>query len=96
VSTTAAPRRPYLVAFAALALLTAAELGVVYVPGIGRALLIAALVLLAVAKAGLVLMVFMHLGRESAAWRRSVIGALLLPAVLAFALMADAAWRLQP
>ena len=63
----APPRRrhragAYLQVFALLTVLTALEIGVVYVPGIGQGLLVAALVLMALAKAGLVLMQFMHLG----------------------------------
>ena len=51
--------------FGLLTVLTVAEIGVVYVPGIARGLLIAALVLLAVAKAALVLLYFMHLRGET-------------------------------
>ncbi len=54
-------RRSYLRVFAVLALLTVAEIAVVYVPGIARGLLITALTLLALAKAALVLLYFMHL-----------------------------------
>ena len=77
MSSVASPPRPYVRAylavylrtFAALGVLTAAEIGAVFVPGIARPLLVAALVLLALAKAGLVLLVFMHLGREARALR---------------------------
>ena len=85
--------RPYFVAFAVLAVLTAAEVGVVYVPGLGRGLLISALVLLAVAKAGVVLLVFMHLHGEARAVKRSILGTMLLPAVYALVLITEALWR---
>jgi caa(3)-type oxidase subunit IV len=93
VSGLAIRRRSYAQAFAALTVLTAAEIGVVYVPGVAHPLLVLALVLLAMAKAGLVLMVFMHLGRETRGLRRAVLAPFLLPAGYAFVLIAEAAWR---
>jgi caa(3)-type oxidase subunit IV len=96
MSTDSVSRRPYLRAFAALTLLTGAELGAVLVPGIARGLLTSALVLLALAKAGLVLVVFMHLGREARALRLAVLLPFLLPAGYAFALVAEATWRTWP
>jgi caa(3)-type oxidase subunit IV len=90
---TATSRRSYLVVFLVLVVLTAAELGVVYVPGVGRSVLISALVLLAIAKAGLVLMSFMHLGHEARGLKWSVVVPLLLPALYAAVLMAEAQWR---
>ncbi len=88
-------RKPYLVVFAILVLLTVAELGVVYVPGISRGMLIAALILLAVAKAGLVLLYFMHLTSETRFVKWSVLAPFVLPAGYAFALIAEAAWRVM-
>ncbi len=88
-----ASRKPYLVIFLLLTLLTVAEVGVVYVPGIGRGLLIAALVLLAIGKAGLVLISFMHLGSETRALKLNILLPFALPAIYAAALMGDAAWR---
>lgn len=87
-------RRSYLYVFLALCVLTALELGVVYVPGIARGLLISALVLLALAKAALVLLYFMHLGHETRGLKLTVIAPFSLPAVYAFTLIAEAAWRL--
>lgn len=86
-------RRSYFATFAALAILTLAEIGVIYVPGIGHGLLVAALVSLALAKAALVLLVFMHLGSETRAVRAGVLFPFLLPAIYAIALIAEAAWR---
>ena len=87
-------RRGYLNVFAVLVALTAAELGLVYVPGIAHGALIAGLVLLALAKAALVLLFFMHLGGETRALKLTVILPFLLPAALAIVLMGDAIWRL--
>jgi caa(3)-type oxidase subunit IV len=84
---------PYFATFAALAVLTVAEIGVVYVPGIARTLLIVGLVLLALAKAGLVLLVFMHLGREVRGLKLGVLTPFLLPAIYAVVLIAEAMWR---
>ena len=89
-----ASRRVYLRVFLALVVLTAAELGIVYVPGIARALLITGLVLLALAKAALVLLFFMHLIGERRALKLTVILPFLLPALFALVLMGDAVWRL--
>ncbi len=87
-------RKPYLYVFLVLIVLTVAELGVVYVPGISRSLLIAALVLLAIAKAGLVLMHFMHLGSEARGLKLMVLVPFSLPALFALVLIGEASWRL--
>jgi caa(3)-type oxidase subunit IV len=86
--------RGYLRVFLALVALTVAELGLVYVPGIGHRALVGGLVLLAVAKAGLVLLFFMHLSGETRTLKLTVILPFLLPALLALVLMGDAVWRL--
>jgi cytochrome c oxidase subunit IV len=88
--------RSYLVVFAILSVLTIAEVGVVKVPGISRAMLISALVLMALAKAGLVLMTYMHLGHESRSLKLMVILPFVLPALYAFVLIAEASWRMLP
>jgi cytochrome c oxidase subunit 4 len=85
----------YLRVFAVLTVLTAAELAVVYVPGVGRGLLILALALLALAKAALVLLYFMHLRDESRGLRLTVLAPFALPAVFAAVLMAEAIWRVR-
>jgi cytochrome c oxidase subunit IV len=86
-------RRGYLAVFAVLAVLTAAEIAVVYVPGIGHAPLVVALVLLALAKAALVLFYFMHLGHEARGLQLTVLAPFALPALFAAVLIAEAAWR---
>lgn len=87
-------RRAYYNVFAALVLLTGAELGVVYVPGIEHELLISALIFLALGKAALVLLFYMHLAHETRALKLTVMLPFILPAVYAFALIGEAAWRL--
>jgi cytochrome c oxidase subunit IV len=86
-------RRLYMGVWGVLCVLTVAELGVVYVPGIGRALLALALVLLAVAKAALVLLYFMHLKHETRGLQLTVVGPFMLPALFAAVLIAEASWR---
>jgi cytochrome c oxidase subunit IV len=51
-------------------------------------------VLLAVAKAGVVLLVFMHLSGETRALKLTVLLPFLLPAGYALVLVGDAIWRL--
>jgi caa(3)-type oxidase subunit IV len=51
-------------------------------------------VLLALAKAALVLLFFMHLSGETRTLKLTVILPFLIPAILALALMGDAVWRL--
>jgi caa(3)-type oxidase subunit IV len=87
------PRRRYFQVFALLTALTVLEIGVVYVPGIGRGLLVATLILLALAKAGLVLVHFMHLSAETRGLKLTVLVPFLLPAAFAAVLIAEAAWR---
>jgi caa(3)-type oxidase subunit IV len=87
-------RRTYLDVFVVLVVLTAAELGLVYVPGISGRSMVVGLVLLALAKAALVLLFFMHLSGESRALKLTVILPFLLPVGYAIVLMGDALWRL--
>jgi cytochrome c oxidase subunit IV len=87
-------RREYLFVFVALAVLTAIELTVIRVPGIARGAMVAALVLLAVSKASLIGLFFMHLKHETRILKLTVLVPLLTPAVYALALISDAAWRL--
>lgn len=93
---TATSTRSYMVVFGVLTVLTVAEVAVAKVPGMGRALLISALILMALAKAGLVLMTYMHLGHETRSLKLMVVLPFLLPALFAFVLIAEASWRLLP
>jgi cytochrome c oxidase subunit 4 len=89
-------RKEYWVVFIALAVLTALEVGVVYVPGIGKGLLVSALILLALAKAACVGLFYMHLKHETRILKLTVAIPLATPAVYAVVLVLEAAWRLAP
>lgn len=87
-------RRMYWIIFVWLAVLTALEVGVVYVPGIAKGLLVSALLLLAVTKAALVALFYMHLHDETRWLRLTVAIPMAVPAFYAFVLIAEAIWRL--
>jgi caa(3)-type oxidase subunit IV len=89
-------RKEYWFIFMMLAVFTVLEVGVVEVPGISSALLIIALTLLAVVKAGLVGLFFMHLNHDTKVVRWSVIIAMGIPFFYALVLIADGMWRLAP
>jgi len=86
-------RAQYLGAFAVLAVLTVVEVGVALIAGIPKGARVTALVLLAVSKASLIALVFMHLRHETRVLRWTVFGPLLAPAVYGLVLISDAAWR---
>ena len=86
-------RAQYLGAFAVLAVLTLVEVGVALIPGIPKGARISALVLIAVSKASLIALVFMHLRYETRVLRWTVFGPLLAPAVYGLVLISDATWR---
>ncbi len=86
-------RKQYMMVFFVLTVLTAAEVGVVYV-GLDRTTLGAILIVMALAKAGFVGWFFMHLNHETKVMKLTVVIPFLFPAIYAFALIADATWRL--
>jgi caa(3)-type oxidase subunit IV len=87
-------RRTYWLVFVWLFVLTVLEVGVVYVPGIAKGLLVSALVLLAVTKASLVGLFYMHLHDETRWLKLTVAIPMAIPALYAFVLIAEAIWRL--
>ncbi len=87
-------RKEYWTIFFVLFVMTVLEVGVVFIPGIGKAPMVTALTGLAIAKAGLVGWFFMHLSHDTATIRNGVIVSLAIPFFYAIALIADAAWRL--
>ncbi len=89
-------RKEYLAVFAALAVLTAIEVAVVYLPGIGKGPMILALVGLAITKASLVGLFYMHLKHETPVLKLTVAVPLATPALYAVVLIAEAAWRAAP
>jgi caa(3)-type oxidase subunit IV len=86
-------RKEYWIIFGVLFALTVLEVGVVYVPGIGRGLLVSALVFLALAKAALVMLFFMHLKSETKALKWTAMAPFGLPALYALVLIFEAGWR---
>jgi cytochrome c oxidase subunit IV len=88
-------RKEYFVVFAVLALLTVLEVGVVYA-GLSKGVLVSALVLLAVTKAAIVGLFYMHLRTETKILKASIAIPMSLPAVYALILIAEGAWRRLP
>ena len=86
-------RREYMAIFAALAVLTALEVGLVYTP-LGKGLMLSGLIGLAIAKAALVALFFMHLRHETRTLKLTVVIPLSLPALYATVLIAEAGWRM--
>jgi cytochrome c oxidase subunit IV len=88
-------RKSYLVIFGLLFLLTLLEVGVASPSlGISKTGVVSALVLLALTKAVMVAYYFMHLKHEMRALRWTVLLPFAFPAIYAFVLIAEAAWRL--
>ena len=87
-------RKEYWFIFFLMFVLTVLEVGVVFVPGISKFNLIAILVIMALVKAGLVGLFFMHLNHDTKIVRWGVIIPLLIPFFYAAVLIADAIVRL--
>ncbi|MBI2893240.1 MAG: cytochrome C oxidase subunit IV family protein [Deltaproteobacteria bacterium] len=87
-------KREYWKVFVALGVLTLLEVGVAKMPGIGKPATIAALVLLAVAKAACVGLFYMHLRHETRVLKLTVAIPMAVPALYALVLVSEAAWRL--
>ena len=88
-------RRPYLVIFGLLFAFTILEV-LVALPslGVNQILKASALILLALTKAAMVALWFMHLKSEFKVLRWSVLLPFAFPALYAFILIAEAGWRL--
>jgi caa(3)-type oxidase subunit IV len=86
-------RSQYVVVFVILGVLTLVELGVARTDGIPRTAVVIALVAIAVAKAALIALFYMHLRFETRILRLTVLGPLLVPAALGIILIAETAWR---
>jgi cytochrome c oxidase subunit 4 len=86
-------RAQVLKVFVALFVLTVLEVGVAKVPGLGRGLLAALLVGMAVTKAGIVGLYYMHLKYETKPLKLTIAIPLATPALYALVLIAEAAWR---
>ena len=88
-------RKEYWVIFFVLAILTALEVGVVDVP-MTKNLIIAALIGLAVVKAAIVALFYMHLNHDTKVMKLSIALPLSIPAIYAVILIMDAQVRLLP
>ena len=88
-----ATRKQYFGIFVALFVLTVLEVAVVKMPGIPKDQLILVLVVMALVKATLVALFFMHLKWETRILRWMVGVPLATPAMYAVVLIADAMWR---
>jgi cytochrome c oxidase subunit 4 len=86
--------KEYLVIFAILTALTILEVALAQVPGISKKLLAVALVGLALTKAGIVALYYMHLKSETRVLKLTVALPLAAPTIYALVLMTEAAWRL--
>jgi caa(3)-type oxidase subunit IV len=86
-------RVQYLVAFGVLVALTLVELGVASTGGIPRTAAVVALVSLAIAKAALIALFYMHLRYETRFLQVTVLGPLVVPAIYGLLLMAETGWR---
>ena len=89
----AAHRTQYVVIFVILGVLTLVELGVATTSGIARLAVIIALLTLAIAKAALIALFYMHLRFETKILGYTVLGPLLAPAVYGLVLIAEAGTR---
>jgi caa(3)-type oxidase subunit IV len=88
-------RKEYWMVFGALFALTILEVGVVYL-GVPKTPLFISLTGLAIVKATLVGLFFMHLKHETKILRRSVAIPMSIPAFYALILIAEGAWRRLP
>jgi cytochrome c oxidase subunit 4 len=87
---------PYLAAFGVLVALTLVEIGLVRTAGIPRRGAVVALIAIALAKAALIALFYMHLRYETRILRLTVLGPLVAPAVYGLLLMLDSAARHMP
>lgn len=86
--------KEYLIIFGVLTVLTVLEVVIAQVPGISKKLLAIALVGLALTKAGIVGLYYMHLKSETRVLKLTVALPLAAPTIYALVLMSEAAWRL--
>jgi cytochrome c oxidase subunit 4 len=89
----AAHRVQYVVVFALLGVLTLVELGLAGTSGIPRTALLVGFVAIALSKAALIALFYMHLRFETGILRLTVLAPLLAPAVFGVILIAEAGTR---
>jgi cytochrome c oxidase subunit IV len=88
-------RKLYWLIWLYLLVLTLAEVGVASVPSLARGLVVSALLLLAVVKAALVGLFYMHLVKETNVLKWTVAIPMISPVLYAVVLIAEAGWRLR-
>ena len=86
-------RKEYVVIFFVLAALTAIEVVVAQVPGLSKMVLGLLLVALAVTKALVVALYYMHMKHETKVMKLSVLIPMAAPAIYAIVLISETAWR---
>ncbi len=87
-------RKEYWKIFAWLTALTVFEVGLVYVPGIGKVAMVIGLFAMALVKATLVALFFMHLRHETRILRLNIAIPMAIPMFYALVLVAEALWRM--
>jgi cytochrome c oxidase subunit 4 len=90
----AAHAKPYALVFVVLGALTLVELGVAGTAGSAKGAVVVALLAIAIAKASLIALFYMHLRFETPILRLTVLGPLVAPAVYGLVLIAETSWRL--
>jgi cytochrome c oxidase subunit IV len=88
-------RRLYWFIWLYLLVLTVAEVGVANISSLAKSLVVSGLLLLAVAKAALVALFYMHLVHETKVLKWAVAIPLASPVLYAVVLIAEARWRLS-
>ena len=88
-----ADRRQYVVILVWLTVLTALEVGIVEVP-LSWGLMVSGLCGLAIVKAAMVGIVYMHLGHEKIPLKLTVPIPMAIPVLYAFVLVTEGMWRL--
>ena len=89
-------RREYWIIFTWLAVLTVLEVGLCYVPGISKVPMVAGLFAMALTKAALVGLFFMHLRHETRILRLNIAIPMGIPMFYALVLIGEALWRMLP
>jgi len=87
-------RKQYWVIWLYLLFLTLAEVGAANISSLSRIWVVSALLLLAVVKAALVGLFYMHLAHETNVLKWTVVIPMASPVLYAFVLIAEARWRL--
>ena len=88
-------RKQYWFIWLYLLVLTLAEVGVANIHSLSKGLVISALVLLAVVKAALVGLFYMHIVHETNVLKWSIVIPMSSPILYAVVLIAEAGWRLM-